>query len=151
MDEIDLLIINTLPRDRPVCERPFLAAAQRIGITEDELLARLARLRESGVLTRIGPMFQIEKMGSAFTLAALHAPDREFDRVAEQVNAFPEIAHNYARDHELNMWFVIATETPDQIGKVIGRIEEQTGCQVFNFPKSREYFVEMKLKVLDPT
>jgi len=146
MDDINRAIINALQGDLPVCERPFLEAAQRIGIAEDELLARLARLREDSVLTRIGPMFQIEKMGGAFTLAALHAPDGEFDQVAEQVNAFPEIAHNYARDHVLNMWFVIATETPEEIAQVIGRIEEKTGCTVFNFPKSREYFVEMKLK-----
>lgn len=147
MDEIDRSIINTLQGGLPVCARPYLEAAQRIGIAEDELLTRLARLRERGVLTRIGPMFQIEKMGGAFTLAALRAPESEFDRVAQQVNAFPEIAHNYARDHELNMWFVIATETPDEIDRVIGRIEDETGCKVFNFPKSREYFVEMKLKV----
>jgi siroheme decarboxylase len=147
MDDIDRAIINNLQGDLPVCERPFLEAAQRIGITEDELLARLAQLRESGVLTRIGPMFQIERMGGAFTLAALRAPEAEFDRIAERVNALPEIAHNYARTHELNMWFVIATETPGEIDKVIGRIEEDTGCKVFNFPKSREYFVEMKLKV----
>ncbi len=147
MDEIDRTIINTLQGGLPVCERPFLEAAQRIGISEDELLARLAHLRESGVLTRIGPLFQIEKMGGAFTLAALRAPESEFDQVAQKVNALPEIAHNYARDHELNMWFVIATETPGEIAQVIRRIEEETGCQVFNFPKSREYFVEMKLKV----
>lgn len=147
MDEIDRAIINNLQGDLPVCERPYLEAAQRIGITEDELLARLAHLRESGVLTRIGPMFQIERMGGAFTLAALHAPEGEFDRVAERVNALPEIAHNYARTHELNMWFVIATESPGQIAEAIARIEADTGCKVFNFPKSREYFVEMKLKV----
>lgn len=150
MDDIDRTIIDTLQGELPVCDRPFLAAAQRIGIAEDELLARLTRLRDDGVLTRVGPLFHAEKMGGAFTLAALRAPDSEFDRVAQQVNAFPEIAHNYARHHDLNMWFVIATETPDEIGKVIDRIEEQTGCKVFNFPKLREYFVEMKLKVLEP-
>lgn len=147
MDEIDRSIINALQGDLPVCERPYLEAAQRIGITEDELLARLASLRERGVLTRIGPMYQIERMGGAFTLAALRAPEERFDEVTQQVNALPQIAHNYARDNHLNMWFVIATETPDEIAKVIERIEADTGCQVFNFPKSREYFVEMKLKV----
>lgn len=145
MDEIDRAIINELQGDLPVCERPFLEAARRIGICEDELLARLAQLREKNVLTRIGPMFQVERMGGAFTLAALHAPESRFDDVASRVNALPEVAHNYARDHHLNMWFVLATETPQDIDRVIGRIEEETGCKVFNFPKSREYFVEMKL------
>jgi len=147
MDDIDRAIINTLQGDLPVCERPYLEAARRIGITEDELLQRLTALRESNVLTRIGPLFQIERMGGAFTLAALRAPEDQYDDVAERVNAMPEIAHNYRRDHDLNMWFVIATETPAGIAQVIDRIEANTGCQVFNFPKSREYFVEMKLKV----
>lgn len=147
MDEIDRAIINTLQGELPVCERPYLAAAQRIGIGEDELLARLARLRERGVLTRIGPLFQIERMGGAFTLAALCAPEEEYEEVTRRVNALPEVAHNYRREHALNMWFVIATETPGEIPQVIARIEAATGCRVFNFPKSREYFVEMKLKV----
>jgi siroheme decarboxylase len=147
MDDIDRAIINTLQGDLPVCERPYLQAARRLGIGEEELLGRLVQLRESGVLTRIGPLFQIERMGGAFTLAALCAPEDEFEQIAQRVNALPQIAHNYARTHKLNMWFVIATETPSEIAQVIDRIEQDTGCKVFNFPKSREYFVELKLKV----
>lgn len=147
MDPIDRAIINSMQGELPICERPFLEAAQRLGISEDALLARLEALRENRTLTRIGPMFQIERMGGAFTLAALAAPPDDFERVAQCVNGLPEIAHNYARDHALNMWFVIATETPGEIPEVINRIESVTGCTVFNFPKSREYFVEMKLKV----
>lgn len=146
MDPIDRAIINNLQEGLAICERPYLEAAQRVGLSEDELLARLTRMLAEGVLTRIGPLYQIERMGGAFTLAALHAPLAEYERVAQQVNALPQIAHNYAREHELNMWFVIATETPAEIACVIDTIEQQTGCSVFNFPKSREYFVELKLK-----
>ena len=146
MDPIDRAIINNLQEGLAICERPYLEAAQRVGLSEDELLARLTRMLAEGVLTRIGPLYQIERMGGAFTLAALHAPLAEYERVAQQVNALPQIAHNYAREHELNMWFVIATETPAEIAYVIDTIEQQTGCSVFNFPKSREYFVELKLK-----
>ena len=146
MDEIDRAIINSLQGGLPVCERPYLAAAQRIGIGEDDLIARLSRLLADGVLTRVGPLFQIERIGGAFTLAALHAPADDFETIAASVNALPEVAHNYARDHELNMWFVLATETPEEIDTVIGKIERETGCQVFNFPKSREYFVELKFE-----
>ncbi len=147
MDEIDRAIINTLQGDLPICERPWQQAAQRIGIGEEELLARLSSLLDRKVLTRVGPLFQIERMGGAFTLAALSAPADEYERIAAKVNALPEVAHNYARDHALNMWFVLATETPEQIAAVIERIETETGCEVFNFPKSREYFVELKLQV----
>ena len=145
MDQIDRDIINGLHGGLAVCERPYLEAAQRLGLEEGELIARLSRMLAQGVLTRVGPLYQIERMGGAFTLAALHAPLEEYELVAQRVNALPQIAHNYARDHELNMWFVIATETPGEIEQVIERIEQETGCSVFNFPKSREYFVELKL------
>ena len=146
MDQIDRDLINGLHGGLAICERPYLEAAQRLGLSEDELLARLTRLLADGVLTRVGPLYQIERMGGAFTLAALHAPADQFEQVAQRVNALPQVAHNYARDHDLNMWFVIATETPGEIDTVIAQIERETGCSVFNFPKSREYFVELKLK-----
>ena len=150
MDEIDRAIINGLQGGLALCDRPYQQAAQRLGLSEDELLRRLAGLLADGVLTRIGPLFQIEKMGGAFTLAALHANAQDYERVAEQVNALPQVAHNYAREHELNMWFVLATETPQQIDQLLKQIERETGCEVFDFPKSREYFVELKLQVRAP-
>lgn len=145
MDPLDRLIINNLQGGLPVCERPWQAAAAQLGIDEDTLLARLASLLERRILTRVGPLFQIERIGGAFTLAALHAEPEQFETVAAQVNALPQVAHNYQRDHHLNMWFVLATETPPEIAMAIAAIERETGCEVFDFPKSREYFVEMKL------
>jgi DNA-binding Lrp family transcriptional regulator len=145
MDPLDRLIINNLQGGLPVCERPWQAAAEQLGIDEDTLLARLASLLERRILTRVGPLFQIERIGGAFTLAALHAEPEQFETVAAQVNALPQVAHNYQRDHHLNMWFVLATETPPEIAAAIAAIERETGCDVFDFPKSREYFVEMKL------
>jgi DNA-binding Lrp family transcriptional regulator len=146
MEPLDRAIVNSMQGGLPLCDRPYLEAARRLGIGEDELLERLQRLLDTGTLTRIGPMFQIERIGGAFTLAALHAPAADYERISALVNAHPEIAHNYERTHPLlNMWFVIATETPAGIGRTIAAIEAETGCQVFNFPKSREYFIEMKL------
>lgn len=146
MDLIDRNIINELHGGLAICERPYLEAAQRLGIEEDDLIARLVRLLDAGVLTRVGPLYQIERMGGAFTLAALHAPSERYEQVVQLVNALPQVAHNYARDHALNMWFVVATESPAEIQAVLDQIEAQTGCEVFNFPKSREYFVELKLR-----
>ncbi|MFZ6751283.1 Lrp/AsnC family transcriptional regulator [Undibacterium sp. Ren11W] len=146
MDEIDKAIINHLQGGLQVCERPYQRAADELGISEDALITRLASLLERGILTRIGPLFQIEKAGGAFTLAALHAPADHYEVIAAKVNALPEVAHNYEREHALNMWFVVATETPAQIFDVIKVIEQETGCRVFNFPKTKEYFVELKLR-----
>lgn len=145
IDAVDRQIIDKLQGDFPLCERPYAAAAERLGIAEDELLARLRRLLDARVLTRFGPMVQIERMGGAFVLAALAVPEARYDEVTVLVNALPQVAHNYRREHALNMWFVLATETPAGIGEAVARIERDTGLKVFAFPKEREYFVEMKL------
>jgi DNA-binding Lrp family transcriptional regulator len=93
------------------------------------------------VLTRFGPMFQIERMGGAFVLAALAVPEADYERVAEQVNALPEVAHNYRREHALNMWFVLATETPEGIAAADRPIERATGTAGLRLPQGAEYFV----------
>ena len=141
IDALDRTIINALQGDFPLSERPYLEVAGRLGISEDELLARLERMLTGRVLTRFGPMFQVERMGGAFVLAAVAAPEENYDQVAEQINAFPEVAHNYRLEHV----FVLATETREGIADAVARIEAATGLPVFAFPKEREYFVEMKL------
>ena len=145
MDESDRRIVNALQGGFPICDEPYREVAERLGIAEAELIARLQRMLESKTLTRFGPMFQVERMGGAFVLAALAVPEADYERVAEQVNALPEVAHNYRREHALNMWFVLATETPEGIQATIERIEHSTGLKVYAFPKLKEYFVEMRL------
>ncbi|WP_250658675.1 Lrp/AsnC family transcriptional regulator [Alkalimarinus coralli] len=147
MDEIDRKIINQLQRGFPICPRPYEEAAKPLGITEAELIQRIESLLENKTLTRFGPMYQIEKAGGAFTLAAMSIPEDEFDKVAEQVNQFPEIAHNYERDHKLNMWFVLGTENPNEITSTIQRIEETTGYKVYNMPKLEEFYVGLYFPV----
>lgn len=144
-DSVDRRIIDALQGGFPVCERPFLAAAGPLGLAEDELIARIDALLADGTLTRFGPLFDAQKLGGAFTLAAMRVPPADYERVAAIVNALPEVAHNYAREHDLNMWFVLGTETPEGIASAIARIEAATALPVYAFPKEREYFVELKL------
>lgn len=147
MDELDRAIINGLQEGFPVCERPYAAAAERLGMTESALLERLGSLLQNGVLSRFGPLIHAEQLGGGLTLAAMQVPAEDLERVIEQVNAFPEVAHNYERDHVLNMWFVLATERPEQVGAVIAAIESRTGYPVYNFPKEEEYFLNLRLAV----
>jgi len=144
-DPVDRAIVNTLQGEFPLCDRPFAAAAEALGIDEDDLIARIDRMLADGTLTRFGPLFDAVRMGGAFTLAAMTVPPADFDRVAGIVNGFREVAHNYAREHALNMWFVVATPTPAGIDDAIARIEKATGLPVLAFPKEREYFVELRL------
>jgi len=146
MDDIDRTIINHLQHGFPICDSPYQKIADELGLTESELIERLEKFLIDGILSRFGPMYHAEAMGGALTLAALQVPEQQFDEIVDIVNAFPEVAHNYARNHNLNMWFVIATETPERIVEVIQAIEDKTGFPVFNLPKQKEYFVELKLE-----
>lgn len=118
--------------------------AFKLGLAEEELIARLEKLLADKTLTRFGPLYNAERMGGAFTLAALSVPEERFDAVAEQVNGLPQVAHNYRREHKLNMWFVLATDTREGIAEAIRQIEDATGLPVFNFPKEEEFFLELR-------
>jgi DNA-binding Lrp family transcriptional regulator len=145
MDELDRAIVNHLQRGFPLSEQPFLEAAAKLGIDERELLARLQGLLERNVLTRFGPLYDAERLGGAFSLCAMSVPAADFERVAALVNAHPEVAHNYQREHRFNMWFVLATTSPCGIAQLVGRIERETGYPVLDLPREAEFFVGLRL------
>jgi DNA-binding Lrp family transcriptional regulator len=147
MDSLDRRIINELQGGFPVCERPFREAAQQLGTTESELITRLRCMLDDGLLTRFGPLFHAEQLGGALSLCAMKVPLERFDKVAEQVNAFPQVAHNYQRDHAMNMWFVLATESAEELQRTIRDIERQTALEVFNLPKQEEFYVGLHFQV----
>jgi DNA-binding Lrp family transcriptional regulator len=147
MDAADRAIVNHLQRGLPVCATPYAQAARELGMSEAELLERLGRLLADGTLMRFGPLYNSERLGGAVTLAALSVPAQDFARVAALVNAFPEVTHNYEREHALNMWFVVASDDPARIDEVIAAIEHQSGYRVFNLPKREEFFVGLRFTV----
>jgi DNA-binding Lrp family transcriptional regulator len=144
-EALDREILNRLQGGFPLCERPFAAAAEALGTDEQTLIARIGALLEDGTLTRFGPLYDAERMGGAFTLCAMSVPRARFGEVAALVNAHPEVAHNYEREHALNMWFVLATGARDEIPAVIRRIEAETGLAVLEFPRLEEYFIDLRL------
>ena len=147
MDALDRAIINSLQGGFPVSERPYAEVARRLATTEEDLLRRIDALLDNGTLTRFGPLYHAERLGGGLTLAAMRVAQEDFERVTAIVNGFAEVAHNYARDHEFNMWFVLATETPGRITQVIDAIEQASGYRVYNMPKIEEYFVGLRFDV----
>jgi DNA-binding Lrp family transcriptional regulator len=147
VDTIDQNIINTLQQGFPVSERPYQQVAGQLGISESDLLQRLQDLLNARLLTRFGPMYHAERLGGGLTLAAMAIAEQDFQDVCDAVNQYPEVAHNYRREHRLNMWFVLATETPQRISEVIADIENKTGYTVYNMPKEEEFFVGLKFEV----
>ncbi len=145
LDDADRAILNRMQDDLPLTSHPYAAIAEELGIAESDLLSRLARMKEDRVITRFGPFFDAAEMGGAFCLCAMAVPSEDFETVLTKVNAHPEVAHNYERTHRLNMWFVLATETPEGIEATADAIERETGIEVLRFPKLQEFFIGFRV------
>ncbi|WP_188975875.1 siroheme decarboxylase subunit beta [Halocalculus aciditolerans] len=156
LDDRDRAIVNAFQGGFPVVRWPFGAAADTlrnrgVDVDPDELLERIARLDEEGVLSRFGPLVNAEEIGGHATLVAMHAPEDEFEEIAELVNAHHEVAHNYEREHPyLNMWFVVSVADADRVEEVLAEIEAETGQETYNLPKQQEFRVEAKFYVDGP-
>ena len=147
LDAIDKTIINELQGGFPICETPWQQLEQQLKIPADVIRQRIDDMQQQGYISRFGPMYHAERLGGGLTLAAMQVGEARFDDICELVNSFPEVAHNYQRDHRLNMWFVIATEKPEQIQTVIDAIERRSGLRVYNMPKLQEYFLNLRFDV----
>lgn len=157
---LEKYLINTLQKGLPICESPFAMIAEQINYqtanktlsgmpvcNEQLIIETLNNLLQLGILTRFGPMFDAACLGGAFTLAAIDVPESRFEEVTKIVNSFPQVAHNYERTHQLNMWFVVGTESQAEINEVINAIEFKTGLTVLNVPKLEEFYVGLYFEV----
>ncbi|MBF0219026.1 MAG: AsnC family transcriptional regulator [Gammaproteobacteria bacterium] len=144
LDAADKALINRLQEGFPISSHPFAESGRELGLSEDDLLNRLKRLQENGLMTRFGPLYHAERLGGGLSLCAMAVPEDRFNEITELVNSYPEVAHNYERDHLLNMWFVLATEAPQRIAEVVQEITQRSGITVRNMPKIEEFFVGLK-------
>ncbi|WP_135304425.1 siroheme decarboxylase subunit beta [Haloarcula amylovorans] len=153
---VDRAILNAFQGGFPVVERPFEPAAAALAdhgvdVSADELLDRIRRLDDEGILTRFGALIDAEEIGGTATLVATHAPEDAYDDHVELVNAHPEVAHNYEREHPyLNMWFVLSVVDEGRVEDVLAEIEAETGEPTFNLPKQQEFHVGAKFPVEGP-
>ena len=144
MDDIDRSIINQMQGGFPICAEPFAQVAQELGIDEDLLVSRIDSLLANGVLSRFGPLYNVEQMGGNYTLVAMRVPADDIERVTGIINNYQEVAHNYQRDHEFNIWFVLAMATPEQKQQLLAAIAAATGYPLYDMPKIREFYIGLK-------
>ena len=142
----DRLLINALQGDFPLSSSPFDVLAQRLGVPAEDLVAGVEDLMARGVITRFGPLFNIEQLGGVFSLCALKVPPQRYEEVTRQVNAYPQVAHNYQRRHAWNMWFVLATESAEELDETFENIVRSTDCPGLNLPKEKEFYVGLRLE-----
>ena len=146
-DPAEQAVINGLQGGFPLSREPFRDAGAGLGLSEGEVIDTIQHLVETGSVSRFGPLWNAERIGGAVCLCAMSVPSERFEAVADLVNAHAEVAHNYERTHELNMWFVISVDRPERIAAVVADIEAETGLRVYPMPKTREFFVGFRMEV----
>jgi siroheme decarboxylase len=142
MEIMQRRLLNDFQRDFPLVPEPFLAIAERLGVTESEVLTRLAYFQIEGRISRVGVVFRPNTVGVS-TLAALAVPERLLAQTAKIVNAFPEVNHNYEREHAYNLWFVITAGDAGRLQQVLTEIESATGLNPLYLPLEREYHIDL--------
>ena len=142
MNNIDQRLLNDYQHGFPLSAAPYADIAHELGITEDEVLTRLQALKASGAISRIGAVVRPNTIGVS-TLAAIQAPTEELERIAAIVSAFPEVNHNYEREHAINLWFVITARNALHRAQVLADIAAQTGYAVHSFPLERDFHIDL--------
>lgn len=142
LDDLDHRLLAEFQRDLPLVARPYAAMAGLLGIGEDEVIARLARLSRDGAVSRVGPVFAPHRVGCS-TLAAMAVPPDRLERIADLVSRYPEVNHNYERDHRYNLWFVVAAARREEVEAVLDDIRHRTGLEVLDLPLVNDYHIDL--------
>jgi siroheme decarboxylase len=145
MDELDKAILNRIQTKFPLVPEPFAAIAGEVGTTEGEVLARVSRLKHSGIIRRIGGNFVPGKVGFVSTLCAAQVPAEKVELFTRTVNTFPGVTHNYLRENAYNVWFTFIAPSMEVIRTNLARIAEKTGVnRILNLPATHVFKIKAK-------
>ncbi|MDI6654436.1 MAG: AsnC family transcriptional regulator [Candidatus Hydrothermarchaeota archaeon] len=148
LDEIDKKILREMQGNLPIVKRPFLEAAKKIGICEEEFFSRVKKLIEAGIIRKFGLRIDSKKAGFASTLVAMKVPKEKLEEIAEQLNSYESITHNYARDHEYNLWFTVIERDEEALKKTLERIgREVEHEEMLNLPVLRRFKIDVKFEI----
>ena len=147
MDDTDKQLLNIIQTDFPICPRPYEALGGRLGISEDEAFARVRAMVASGVIRRLGAAFDTRKLGHTSALVAAKAPKDRLPVVADIVSSYPQVTHNYGRDHEYNLWFALICRDTGEIERVVDEIKARTGVsEIHILPATRMFKLRVEFE-----
>lgn len=151
LNETDKKLIQLLQDDFPLMERPWKEVGDKLNISEDEVITRLKRLCEEGVIHKIGPVIDGSKIGlTASTLVAMKVPKKKIDDVALVINKYDNVSHNYEREHEYNIWFTITASNTKELATILKEIERKTSIKqrdVLNLPTIRRFKIDVRFQL----
>ena len=148
LDDIDKAIINRIQSEFPIASRPYLELANELDLTEKEVLDRVARLKNDGIIRRIGGNFVPDKLGFVSTLCAARVPTDKIDHFAKIVNRYPGVTHNYQRDNQYNVWFTFISQSMDEIETNLKKIAAESGVSdILNLPATKVFKIKAQFDV----
>lgn len=139
-------LLNDFQRDFPLSERPYLDIADRLGVNEDDVLNALTELNDNNFISRIGPIIPPNHIGVS-TLVAMAIPEQQLQEVADKISAYPEVNHNYEREHAFNLWFVAIAADVGHLQAVLDAIELETGYKTLSLPLLDDFFIDLGFKL----
>ena len=143
LDTIDRAILNRIQSDFPMTSRPYMSVADEVGISEDDVLNRLVRLKEKGIIRRIGGNFVPNKLGFVSTLCAAKVPEDMIESFAKIVKRYPGVTHNYLRDNEYNIWFTFIAPSMEMIEANLESISKETRISdIINLPATKVFKIK---------
>jgi len=148
IDEIDRALLNRIQSDFPITRRPFLSIADDLNLSEENVINRLKRLKQKGVIRRIGGNFAPEKLGFVSTLCAAKVPEDKIETFAKTVNRYPGVTHNYRRNNRFNIWFTFIARSMTEITGNLEDISRETGvCEIINLPAEKMYKIKAQFDI----
>ena len=147
LTQLEKQLLNDYQQGMPLVSEPYREMALELrqkgfAVTEQEIIQCLSRLQEKGMISRIGPVFKPKSVGGS-TLAALAVPPQRMEEVAQIVNSFSQVNHNYEREHRFNLWFVVTASSQHEVMRVLDEIEKKTGLSVLNLPMEQDYHIDL--------
>jgi DNA-binding Lrp family transcriptional regulator len=144
LDPLDRAILNEIQSHFPLAARPYAEMGRRVGASEEEVLARVKNMHDSGVIRRIGANFTSRKLGYTSTLCAARVSPEKLEHFAAVVNRYPGVTHNYLRKHRFNVWFTLIAESTDRLAEILEEISKASGVEEILSLPAQEIF---KIKV----
>ena len=148
MDSVDKAILNEIQGEIPLSEDPYGDVGSKVGITADEVLTRVKKLKSEGIIRKIGPFFDAKKMGHKSTLCAVDVPEEKLQKTADLISSYIEVTHNYLREGSPNVWFTLIAENEEAIERILNEISEKAGVgPMRNLPARRMFKIKVDLKL----
>jgi len=147
LDETDKKLLDLVQLDFPLDAHPFRILANKIGISEEEVIKRMQRLREEGAVRRIGPIINSKETGRVGTLVALKAPEEKIEHIAELINSYPEVSHNYLRPGDYNVWFTLSAPNRERLQEILEELRQEIQCPMMNLPTTQLFKIGVKFKI----